>query len=599
MVKTYFNLSPRGVKIGQPGAPTGSMRSMASLPSPPRRERAVLSEGATKLMQEGLIDAAPLSEDSNLFEDLLGITRKKQDDYIRDANVKATQIMGERAADRQAMANVALGPGSIYRHNALNDGTATAIDGRNIDLPQYPNNEAKGYNSPQMQGQIDIGRDVDTDIMRDAIGVPPPIRGNVLPPIEDVRSSIDKGSTYLNPDFLADIPDRLKGFLGNRVTQELLNNDPDARLAFMNQIGKEALPQPFEEVPQGSRVVGRTVDGGIETVLGADRAPPTPQQPTGLMQEANMIFPDDPESARDFVEKVRLKPNVAATPASAFAQGAAEADVEGLLKSRESYTAAQSQLRSIAQFRAGREQRSASGQPAFVTGPLAGKRAWVGDVINLMGGDSRQISLLGAVEAYDVMDAATKDMALTLVSSIEGLRGTNLALNLTQDAVANASRSQQGSKAVEAMMEATAKQQIASNIIYEKYARLGDVYAEGYPGLYEELRASDELFIGRAGPIVTTILSEGRGKTKSWRETIEEVEGAAIAQVSPEVKKKKIEQAISLMDGLTGSQFSLASMESFRAQRGDEDLKITLEEYIKDNPNDNAAQAAYIREYGQ
>jgi len=172
-------------------------------------------------------------------------------------------------------------------------------------------------------------------------------------------------------------------------------------------------------------------------------------------------------------------------------------------------------------------------------------------------------------------------------------------LNLTQDAVANASRSQQGSKAVEAMMEATAKQQIASNIIYEKYARLGDVYAEGYPGLYEELRASDELFIGRAGPLVTTILSEGRGKTKSWRETIEEVEGAAIAQVSPEVKKKKIEQAISLMDGLTGSQFSLASMESFRAQRGDEDLKITLEEYIKDNPNDNAAQAAYIRAYGQ
>ena len=586
MAKTYFNLSPRGVKIGQPGAPTGSMRSMASLPSPPRRERAVLSEGAAKLIQEGLIDAAPLSEDSNWLEDLFGVTRKRQDDYIRDANVKATQIMGERAADRQAMANVALGPGSIYRHNALNDGTATAIDGRNIDISSLP--------PPPMQGQIDIGRDVDMGVMQDAIGVPPPIRGNVLPPIEDVRSSIDKGSTYLNPDFLADIPDRLKGFLGNRVTQELLNNDPDARLAFMNQISAEALPPPFETITQGSRVVARNEAGEIDQVLGVDRAPPTPQQPTGLMQEANMIFPDDPQAAAEFVEAVRLKPNVAATPASAFAQGAAEADVEGLLKSRESYTAAQSQLRSIAQFRAGREQRSASGQPAFVTGPLAGKRAWVGDVINLMGGDSRQISLLGAVEAYDVMDAATKDMALTLVGSVEGLRGTNLALNLTQDAVANASRSQQGSKAVEAMMEATAKQQIASNIIYEKYARLGDVYAEGYPGLYEELRASDELFIGRAGPLVTTILSEGRGTTKSWKETIEEVEGAAIAQVSPEVG-----QAISLMDGLIGSQFSPVSMESFRVQRGDEDLKGTLESYMKDNPNDNAAKAAYIREYGQ
>ena len=31
MAKTYFNLSPRGVKIGQPGAPTGSISPLGGL----------------------------------------------------------------------------------------------------------------------------------------------------------------------------------------------------------------------------------------------------------------------------------------------------------------------------------------------------------------------------------------------------------------------------------------------------------------------------------------------------------------------------------------------------------------------------------------
>ena len=274
MVTSRFNLSPRGVKIGQPGAPTGSMRSMASLPSPPRRERAVLSEAATKLMQEGLIDAAPLSEDSNLFEDLLGITRKKQDDYIRDANVRAIQITGEQAASRQAVSDDVFGsPIAIQR--ALNPrGTATSIDGYNVDAASLP--------SPPMQNQVDIVQDVDREVMQNAINesldipMPAPIRERTLPPLDDVTAALDKNYHFADPrndNRFGNVAKRFKKSLEDQGVQALLAEDPAERLSMMNQLNASLLPQVPIELAQGRSMVIPDVDGGTGTIIATGLAP--------------------------------------------------------------------------------------------------------------------------------------------------------------------------------------------------------------------------------------------------------------------------------------------------------------------------------------
>jgi hypothetical protein len=194
--------------------------------------------------------------------------------------------------------------------------------------------------------------------------------------------------------------------------------------------------------------------------------------------------------------------------------GATDTDVEMRKKALERAEQAAGQLSNIEQYQA------AADSGRFRQGPFAGQRAFVGDLLAFAGMDPNQVPALGDPAAYDALDQASKNVALNFLSLQEGLRGTNLALRLTQDSVMDASRSPTGNKVISEVMKAASEQIIKEADIWNTYARKSSAFPEGEPDAYEAINRSRREFDKRVGPMVTTILEEAREAPKSWEQLL-------------------------------------------------------------------------------
>jgi len=182
------------------------------------------------------------------------------------------------------------------------------------------------------------------------------------------------------------------------------------------------------------------------------------------------------------------------------------------------YETAMARAQTAASTKAQTQQfKSALDSGRFTTGFASGPRQAIAEAAVLFGMDPSAIPLVGDPAMAETMDSASNVLALDLVSDIEGLRGTNLALRIAKDTVANLSRTPAGNRLILDLKERLADLAIAEAKIYEEAVNSPQPDLRPVNGKIRELRAN---FDRDSKPIVDRMISEAKDAPKSWNDIL-------------------------------------------------------------------------------
>ena len=259
------------------------------------------------------------------------------------------------------------------------------------------------------------------------------------------------------------------------------------------------------------------------------------------------MFPgNDPEALtnqRNWLDAVSKAPLVDMRRAledrakTLMTEGIAKQDLEDWKTYGEKGITAQQNLRSLAATRAALE----SGR--FQTGPGAELRATIAELASLGGVDISGIAVFGSPATFDIIDRESKTQALALLAQLEGLRGTNLALRITQDAVTSANRTPEGNRAIAALSKANSEQDLRNSEIVDDYInQFGSLRPDGLPTAQEKIIESNKNHEKAVNSLVAEILNSSKRAPDSWEEVYKLLQGQpeedGPSEFTPEQQKR-------------------------------------------------------------
>lgn len=130
-------------------------------------------------------------------------------------------------------------------------------------------------------------------------------------------------------------------------------------------------------------------------------------------------------------------------------------------------------------------QRTAIESERFESGSLGDLRASMGRFAQLIGLDPTKIPKLGDPAAADVIDSYAAQIATNMLSDLQGIRGTNMALRLMTDSVPSLYRTLDGNLILSEIMERVANRQLEAGELAMEYDAAGIPLSgnEEYPSL--------------------------------------------------------------------------------------------------------------------
>lgn len=129
--------------------------------------------------------------------------------------------------------------------------------------------------------------------------------------------------------------------------------------------------------------------------------------------------------------------------------------------------------------------KQAAASEGFTSGPFAGTRRFVGELLSFAGGDPELGGILRGNDPVtaDVMENASLKMAEGIAAQMSRL--TNMSLQFVLDQVPELSKTPQGNAVIADMVETTASRQIALEKALRPYIEAKTLTPEGQPSFYE------------------------------------------------------------------------------------------------------------------
>lgn len=154
----------------------------------------------------------------------------------------------------------------------------------------------------------------------------------------------------------------------------------------------------------------------------------------------------------------------------------------------------------------------------FQTGALSGPRKFIGELAVLAGADPTAIPIVGDPRAAGTLESLSQSMAADTLSEMEGIRGTNLGIKLTQDTVANLTRTPGGNRLILDLKERMADQSLREDEMWSDYRRNPGV--ETYDNTLKRIRESRGEFDKETRDLVKEMTKAAKDAPKSWDEIV-------------------------------------------------------------------------------